>query len=353
MLGELARVLAPGGVLAISSPNADRYPTGNPHHVREFTTDEFRALLAEAFREVRLLAQHQWVSSAVFEERELEPGALTVRTTKAVGSGAGHGGLHGRAGGLVHAAGAAGRGRAHRDGRGEALAGALRRASSGCSPTRPTTSRTSGQIDAERRELGIRLISRRGRADRGVAPGSRRRARSWPRRMPSWPRPCGARGGAGRSARRAGDTRAELGAHGHHGRRLGSVSWRCTRPLRGAKALVRAAPRRPERGQRQPAPAIRRGWRSLEHRERVDVGDLRRGPQHRVRRDAVAAHDLAAPTRRASRGSPCRTTGRSPPSRAGAGRWRSRRARAAHAVRTSAIASTKFIARRRSGSQGA
>ena len=85
VLGELARVLAPGGVLAISSPNADRYPPGNPHHVREFTTDEFQALLAEAFREVRLLAQHQWVSSAVFEERELNPGALTVRTTKAVG----------------------------------------------------------------------------------------------------------------------------------------------------------------------------------------------------------------------------------------------------------------------------
>jgi len=85
VLGELARVLAPDGVLAISSPNADRYPPGNPHHVREFTTSEFRALLAEAFAEVRLLAQHQWVSSAVFEERDLTPGALAVRTVKATG----------------------------------------------------------------------------------------------------------------------------------------------------------------------------------------------------------------------------------------------------------------------------
>ena len=82
VLGELARVLAPGGVLAISSPNADRYPPRNPHHVREFTTSEFRALLAEAFPAVRLLAQHQWVSSAVFEERDLDPGALSVRTVK-------------------------------------------------------------------------------------------------------------------------------------------------------------------------------------------------------------------------------------------------------------------------------
>ncbi len=89
VLAELARVLAPDGVLAISSPNADRYPPGNPHHVREFTTSEFRALLAEAFPVVRLLAQHQWVSSAVFEERDLDPGALAVRTVKTAGRGLG------------------------------------------------------------------------------------------------------------------------------------------------------------------------------------------------------------------------------------------------------------------------
>jgi 2-polyprenyl-3-methyl-5-hydroxy-6-metoxy-1,4-benzoquinol methylase len=83
VLGELARVLAPGGVLAISSPNAHRYPPGNPHHRREFTTQEFRALLGEAFPSVRLLAQHQWVSSAVLEEGDLGVGAVTVRTVKA------------------------------------------------------------------------------------------------------------------------------------------------------------------------------------------------------------------------------------------------------------------------------
>lgn len=85
MLGELSRVLGPAGVLAISSPNANRYPPGNPHHRREFTTDEFRALLAETFPSVRLLTQHQWISSAVFELGDLGPGALAVRTIKATG----------------------------------------------------------------------------------------------------------------------------------------------------------------------------------------------------------------------------------------------------------------------------
>ena len=89
VLGELARVLGADGVLAISSPNADRYPRGNPHHRREFTTAEFRALLAESFPSVRLLAQHQWVSSAVFEEGDLGPGALSVRTVKATDRGLG------------------------------------------------------------------------------------------------------------------------------------------------------------------------------------------------------------------------------------------------------------------------
>ncbi len=90
VLGELARVLAPGGVLAISSPNRDRYPPGNPHHVREFSTGELRALLAEAFPDVRVLVQHQWISSAVMEEEHaLGDGPGELRATTAAPRGAG------------------------------------------------------------------------------------------------------------------------------------------------------------------------------------------------------------------------------------------------------------------------
>jgi SAM-dependent methyltransferase len=64
---ELARVLAPGGVLAVSSPNRERYVPGNPHHRRELLPDELRALLEEVLPEVRLLAQHDWIGSAVLD----------------------------------------------------------------------------------------------------------------------------------------------------------------------------------------------------------------------------------------------------------------------------------------------
>jgi 2-polyprenyl-3-methyl-5-hydroxy-6-metoxy-1,4-benzoquinol methylase len=68
VLDELARVLAPGGVLLISSPNRDRYVPGNPHHRYEFTPDELRTALGNRFREVRLLRQHDWLSSAILED---------------------------------------------------------------------------------------------------------------------------------------------------------------------------------------------------------------------------------------------------------------------------------------------
>jgi 2-polyprenyl-3-methyl-5-hydroxy-6-metoxy-1,4-benzoquinol methylase len=241
VLGELARVLAPGGVLAISSPNADRYPMGNPHHVREFTTNEFRALLAEAFREVRLLAQHQWVSSAVFQERELNPGALTVRTTKAIGRELGT----------------------------EAYTVAL--AGSSTLPEPPAASALTGTVevkrwlkhfdeqqrmladqadylanlqefDAERRELGIRLISAEAELTEARAGLEATRAE------------------LAEAHAQLANARAELaGAHGEladTGAELqgvidtmdgvwGSFSWRCTRPLRGVKSLVRRGPQTP------------------------------------------------------------------------------------------------------------
>jgi SAM-dependent methyltransferase len=64
-LDELRRVLAPGGALAISSPNREQYVPGNPHHVRELTTAELETLLKARFAEVRLLQQCNFAASSI------------------------------------------------------------------------------------------------------------------------------------------------------------------------------------------------------------------------------------------------------------------------------------------------
>jgi SAM-dependent methyltransferase len=68
VLDEFVRVVAPGGLVVVSSPNRDAYVPGNPHHHVEFTPSEFWATLANRWRHVRLLRQHNWIGSAVFED---------------------------------------------------------------------------------------------------------------------------------------------------------------------------------------------------------------------------------------------------------------------------------------------
>jgi ubiquinone/menaquinone biosynthesis C-methylase UbiE len=65
---ELSRVLAPGGILVVSSPNPDAYVPGNPHHVHEFRADELRDLLLEHFPETAVRRQYGWVTSAILDD---------------------------------------------------------------------------------------------------------------------------------------------------------------------------------------------------------------------------------------------------------------------------------------------
>ena len=57
LLDELRRVLAPDGLLLISTPNRGHYYADNPWHLRELTTDELAGALVERFANVRVLGQ--------------------------------------------------------------------------------------------------------------------------------------------------------------------------------------------------------------------------------------------------------------------------------------------------------
>ncbi len=69
MIRELARVLEPGGVVLISTPNKAVYSDArkyvNPFHLREFYRDEFMELLHRGFPFVRLLHQQVRAGSLI------------------------------------------------------------------------------------------------------------------------------------------------------------------------------------------------------------------------------------------------------------------------------------------------
>jgi SAM-dependent methyltransferase len=69
-IAELRRVLKSGGLLAISSPNRDVYPPGNPHHLHEFVPDELATALGDEFANVHLYRQSPWLAAAIFDDDE-------------------------------------------------------------------------------------------------------------------------------------------------------------------------------------------------------------------------------------------------------------------------------------------
>jgi SAM-dependent methyltransferase len=72
MLAEFARVLAPGGLLVLSSPNRPEYSEArnyaNPFHLCELDRDELCARLDPSFPARRWFAQRRYLGSAIWSE---------------------------------------------------------------------------------------------------------------------------------------------------------------------------------------------------------------------------------------------------------------------------------------------
>ena len=64
-LAELRRVLKPDGLLLVSSPNPDVYPSGNQHHVHEYRPAGLAAAVGEHFTHVKGYRQHAWLASTI------------------------------------------------------------------------------------------------------------------------------------------------------------------------------------------------------------------------------------------------------------------------------------------------
>jgi ubiquinone/menaquinone biosynthesis C-methylase UbiE len=72
MLKEIKRVLKPGGILIISSPEKHEYTdivgSNNPHHVKELYRQEFEDLIISYFHNVAFLGQRVVYGSAILRE---------------------------------------------------------------------------------------------------------------------------------------------------------------------------------------------------------------------------------------------------------------------------------------------
>lgn len=73
MMREIRRVLRPGGVLMISSPDKYEYSVvtqyRNPYHVKELYREEFETLLSDYFRNITYLGQRVVYGSAIFQKQ--------------------------------------------------------------------------------------------------------------------------------------------------------------------------------------------------------------------------------------------------------------------------------------------
>ena len=87
---ELVRVLAPGGILMVSSPNPRVYPAGNPFHIHELVPEELVEAARSRLQNVSLFLQHEQMASMLVQGDSLGVGRsdeVLLRVVRPLGSG--------------------------------------------------------------------------------------------------------------------------------------------------------------------------------------------------------------------------------------------------------------------------
>jgi O-antigen biosynthesis protein len=79
-LSEVKRILAPGGIFIVSTPNSLVYPKGNPFHIKELSPDNFQLLLDENFKKTEIFYQDNIESSFVFSAENLKSEDLSSQS---------------------------------------------------------------------------------------------------------------------------------------------------------------------------------------------------------------------------------------------------------------------------------